>query len=76
MSGGKWLYRTVEFIFMAGLLYLVRVYMGDYLVRSLGLTDWQAAQVVWIMLIACVLVCAAIAMLQGLQTYLKKRGKF
>ncbi|SEF95766.1 hypothetical protein [Paenibacillus sp. UNC499MF] len=76
MSGGKWLYRVVELLLMAGLLYLVRVYMSVYLVRSVGLSDWQAAQVVWIILIVCVLVCAAIGILQGLQTYLKKRGKF
>ncbi|MFS0837207.1 hypothetical protein [Paenibacillus sp. 1P03SA] len=76
MSGGKWLYRAVELLFMAGVIYLVRVYISVYLVRSVGLSDWQAAQVVWIILIVCVLVCAAIGILQGLQTYLKKRGKF
>ncbi|MFD7522788.1 hypothetical protein [Paenibacillus chitinolyticus] len=76
MTRGKIIYRMTELLLLAGLLYLVRVYMSVYLVRSVGLSDWQAAQVVWIILLVCLLVCAAICILQGLQTYLKKRGMF
>ncbi|WP_256123868.1 hypothetical protein [Paenibacillus chitinolyticus] len=76
MTRGKIIYRMTELLLLAGLFYLVRVYMSVYLVRSVGLSDWQAAQVIWVMLLVCLLVCAAIVILQGLQTYLKKRGEF
>ncbi|WP_405080057.1 hypothetical protein ACI48J_20720 [Paenibacillus chitinolyticus] len=76
MTKGKIIYRMTELLLLAGLFYLIRGYLSVYLVRSVGLTDWQAARVVWIILLVCLLVCAAIVILQELQTYLKKRGMF
>ncbi|MEY9092397.1 hypothetical protein [Paenibacillus sp. RC84] len=76
LTSGKMIYRMTVLLLLAGLIYLIRGYVSVYPVRSVGLTDWQAAQVVWIMLLVCLLVCAAIVILQGLQTYFKKKGKF
>ncbi|EGL20021.1 hypothetical protein [Paenibacillus sp. HGF7] len=76
LTSGKMIYRMTVFLLLAGLIYLIRGYVSVYPVRSVGLTDWQAAQVVWIILLVCLLVCAVIVILQGLQTYLKKKGSF